>query len=264
MPCTTRRTRSSTSPGSIATSSPARPTSSTVRTSACSIGRESLIAALDVPRLEPAPDEAPERLETGTQNHEGIVGAAAAVDFLAGSVATARAARARWAALTPAASARGRSLGARLWDGPGGHPAACACMDRGRERRGRPPSRSPSPATPPKKSPAHLAERAVFVSHGDFYAAHRHRATGSRGGRSGSRRLRLLHDRGGSRSPDRRRRGTGRVGRGTHVVAAPDRRRDAQRRHPSALADQPDIQAGLAAAALRYSRSVCSSACSTA
>ena len=34
-------------------------------------------------RLDPAPNEAPERLETGTQNHEGIVGTAAAVDFLA-------------------------------------------------------------------------------------------------------------------------------------------------------------------------------------
>src|SRR5262249_11809968 len=29
------------------------------------------------------PDSAPERAETGTQNHEGIAGAAAAVDFLA-------------------------------------------------------------------------------------------------------------------------------------------------------------------------------------
>jgi hypothetical protein len=33
--------------------------------------------------LKPAPDMAPERLETGTRNHEGIVGAAAAVEFVA-------------------------------------------------------------------------------------------------------------------------------------------------------------------------------------
>lgn len=39
---------------------------------------------LDVPKLDPAPNEIPDRLETGTQNHEGIAGAAAAVDFLAG------------------------------------------------------------------------------------------------------------------------------------------------------------------------------------
>jgi selenocysteine lyase/cysteine desulfurase len=47
-------------------------------------GKKARIEALDVPKLLPSPNEAPERLETGTQNHEGIVGAAAAVDFLAG------------------------------------------------------------------------------------------------------------------------------------------------------------------------------------
>src|SRR5512143_3025593 len=46
-------------------------------------GRQELLEALDVPKLEPAPENAPDRVETGTQNHEGIVGAAAAVDFLA-------------------------------------------------------------------------------------------------------------------------------------------------------------------------------------
>src|SRR5262249_58661281 len=46
-------------------------------------GKRDLLQSLDVPKLRPAPDTAPERLETGTQNHEGIVGAAAAVDFLA-------------------------------------------------------------------------------------------------------------------------------------------------------------------------------------
>jgi len=46
-------------------------------------GRQALIEALNVPRLDPAPDWSPERLETGTQNHEGIIGTGAAVDFLA-------------------------------------------------------------------------------------------------------------------------------------------------------------------------------------
>src|SRR2546430_11915119 len=46
-------------------------------------GRGELLEKMDAPRLEPAPAQAPERLETGTLNHEGIVGAAAAVDFLA-------------------------------------------------------------------------------------------------------------------------------------------------------------------------------------
>jgi cysteine desulfurase family protein (TIGR01976 family) len=47
-------------------------------------GRPELLQRLDLPRLDPAPQRAPERAETGTQNHEGIVGAAAAVDFIAG------------------------------------------------------------------------------------------------------------------------------------------------------------------------------------
>src|SRR5205085_7008756 len=36
-----------------------------------------------LPKLAPAPDRAPERAETGTQNHEGIAGVGATVDFLA-------------------------------------------------------------------------------------------------------------------------------------------------------------------------------------
>src|SRR5438094_1149203 len=46
-------------------------------------GQRDLLDSLDFPKLIPAPDSAPERAETGTQNHEGIAGAAAAVDFLA-------------------------------------------------------------------------------------------------------------------------------------------------------------------------------------
>ncbi len=46
-------------------------------------GKKDLLEAVDFPKLQPAPDTAPERVEMGTQNHEGIAGAAAAVDFYA-------------------------------------------------------------------------------------------------------------------------------------------------------------------------------------
>jgi len=46
-------------------------------------GKKDLLEAVDFPKLQPAPDTAPERAEMGTQNHEGIAGAAAAVDFYA-------------------------------------------------------------------------------------------------------------------------------------------------------------------------------------
>ncbi len=46
-------------------------------------GRRDRMKSLDVPKLEPAPETVPERLETGTLNHEGIAGAGAAVEWLA-------------------------------------------------------------------------------------------------------------------------------------------------------------------------------------
>ena len=47
-------------------------------------GRRELLEELDFPKLKPAPDYSPERMETGTQSHESIIGAAATVDFIAG------------------------------------------------------------------------------------------------------------------------------------------------------------------------------------
>ena len=46
-------------------------------------GKKDLLESIDFPKLQPAPDTAPERVEMGTQSHEGIAGAAAAVDFYA-------------------------------------------------------------------------------------------------------------------------------------------------------------------------------------
>ena len=46
-------------------------------------GKRELLEVIDFPKLIPAPDAAPENVETGTQNQEGMVGAAAAVEFLA-------------------------------------------------------------------------------------------------------------------------------------------------------------------------------------
>lgn len=42
-------------------------------------GRLDLLESLDVPKLAPAPNTAPEKMELGTQSHESMVGAAAAV-----------------------------------------------------------------------------------------------------------------------------------------------------------------------------------------
>src|SRR6185295_15342969 len=78
--------------------------------------RANVMSALDVPKLQPASDEIPERVETGTQNHEGIVGSGAAVAFLA-TLATGNTRRERLVRAMSGLHARGDALFARLWNG---------------------------------------------------------------------------------------------------------------------------------------------------
>lgn len=134
-------------------------------------GRKALLENLDVPRLDPAPAESPERLETGTQNHEGIVGAAAAVDFLAGLAGDPDLPRREALARSYATlHARSAELFELLWNGLG--------EIRGVERFGLPPHKARTPTVSfvvgGKRSDdvaLALAEKGLFVSNGDFYAA---------------------------------------------------------------------------------------------
>jgi cysteine desulfurase family protein (TIGR01976 family) len=140
-------------------------------------GRADLLQALDVPKLEPAPSSAPDRFETGTQNHEGMAGTTAAVDFLASlgddasSTRTATVSRReRMAHGFARLHAAGQALLEPLWEGLGAIPGVTLY--------GPPPG---TPRTPtvsftlrghdPRDVAVALAARGVFVSHGDFYAA---------------------------------------------------------------------------------------------
>jgi cysteine desulfurase family protein (TIGR01976 family) len=130
--------------------------------------KEEVLQGLDVPKLAPAPDTAPERVETGTQNHEGMVGAAAAVEFLA-SLGGGETRRARLRSAFTLLHGRGQSLLRRLWDGlQAVHGVTLYGPTPGLPR-------TPTVAfTMEGRSPAavarHLADRGVFVSSGDFYA----------------------------------------------------------------------------------------------
>jgi len=131
-------------------------------------GRRELVESLDVPRLIPAPDESPERLETGTQNHEGIVGAAAAVDFLA-SLAEADTRRERLVRAFEGLHERGTALLEAMWRG-------LEAID-GIRLHGPPPGhpRTPTLAFTIERHTSdrvaiELARNGVFVSNGDFYA----------------------------------------------------------------------------------------------
>jgi cysteine desulfurase family protein (TIGR01976 family) len=139
--------------------------------------RRELLESLPFPRLIPAPDYAPEVAETGTQNHEGIVGAAAAVDFLA-SLARGNptaplkgsARRERLRAAFDALHARGVELTKLLWEG--------LSEVKGVKLYGPPPERQRTPTVAftvegvtSTEVARRLASRGLFLSHGDFYAA---------------------------------------------------------------------------------------------
>jgi cysteine desulfurase family protein (TIGR01976 family) len=132
-------------------------------------GKQGLLQSLEFPKLVPAPDTAPERAETGTQNHEGIVGAAAAVNFLA-SLSTGDERRERLQTTFAALHARSKILVRHLWES--------LSRVEGVTLYGPPPD---SPRTPtvsftiegvPSTNVAQrLAGLGLFLSHGDFYAA---------------------------------------------------------------------------------------------
>lgn len=134
-------------------------------------GREELLRELPVPAFEPAPDEPPARAETGTADFEGIAGAAAAVSFLS-SLADRDAGDTRRERLGSALAGleeRGERLFRILWEGLGE-------VD-GVRRFGPPPGEPRTPTVSfsvegvgPRSVSSQLADRGVFVSHGDFYA----------------------------------------------------------------------------------------------
>ncbi|MGQ0648042.1 MAG: cysteine desulfurase-like protein [Gemmatimonadaceae bacterium] len=131
--------------------------------------KEDTFAALDVPKLDPAPNEVPERIETGTQNHEGIVGTHAAIDFLA-SLASGSNRRERLTTAMDELHRRGDALISSLWEGLRAIPRV--------RLYGLPPGRARTPtvsfvvegATSDDIARA-LAARAVVASNGDFYAS---------------------------------------------------------------------------------------------
>jgi cysteine desulfurase family protein (TIGR01976 family) len=133
-------------------------------------GRRDLIASLDVPKVLPQHDTPPERLETGTLNHEGIAGAAAAVDFLASLTRGTASRRDRLRAAFKTLETRGQALLARAWAG--------LSSVGGVRLFGPPPSSRRTPTfsfaidgIPADTVARRLAERAIFASSGDFYAS---------------------------------------------------------------------------------------------
>lgn len=130
--------------------------------------KHDLLTSLDFPKLDPAPDGPPERAETGTLNHEGVVGGAAAVEWLAG-LAGGDDLRSSLERVYQELDRRSAELFALLWEG-------LSAMD-GVTLYGPPPGASRTPTlgfSMRGASPVDLARRlgtqGLFLSHGNFYA----------------------------------------------------------------------------------------------
>ncbi|HEY5442934.1 MAG TPA: aminotransferase class V-fold PLP-dependent enzyme, partial [Pyrinomonadaceae bacterium] len=132
-------------------------------------GKRDLYQETDFPRLVPAPEYAPENSETGTQNQEGMVGAAAAVDFLA-SFSSLSPRREQLANVFSETHSRNAHLFERLWNGLSDMPRITLY--------GPTPDQPRTPTVsftiegcPSNEAARQLATKGLFLSHGDFYAA---------------------------------------------------------------------------------------------
>ncbi|HYO76246.1 MAG TPA: cysteine desulfurase-like protein [Thermoanaerobaculia bacterium] len=133
-------------------------------------GRNELLDTLPFPKLAPAPDRAPERVETGTQNHEGIAGVGATIDFIASIGGNEGTRRERLERAYASLHESGLQLTRMLWDGLSANPRVRLFGPTPDERR--------TPTVSFTVEGMHcddlalaLAEKAIFASSGDFYAA---------------------------------------------------------------------------------------------
>jgi cysteine desulfurase family protein (TIGR01976 family) len=135
--------------------------------------RRSLLESWTPYKLVPAPDEAPDRWETGTQNHEGLAGLIAAVEYLAGVAGAAGTGRReRLTASYETIAAYERTLAERFLEGIAGlsHVKLWGIGDRARLDERTPTFAIRLGDEHPAHTAKRLAERGIFVWDGDYYA----------------------------------------------------------------------------------------------
>jgi cysteine desulfurase family protein (TIGR01976 family) len=131
--------------------------------------RRELLETLPFAKVQPSSNSAPERAETGTLNHEGIAGTAAAIDFLA-SLGKGANRREQLQVAYAVLDERSAALTERIWRGladiksvtlygPSPEAARTSTVAFTVDR------------VPSSEVARRLADRGVFVSHGNFYAA---------------------------------------------------------------------------------------------
>lgn len=131
-------------------------------------GKKEILQKIDFPKLRPASETAPERAETGTQSHESIAGAGAAVNFLA-SLSEGATKREKLAKTFSEIHSRHEGLVKTLWQGLSEIPQVKLY--------------GPNPEMPRTSTVSfivkdidskivseRLAEKGIFASNGNFYA----------------------------------------------------------------------------------------------
>jgi len=134
--------------------------------------RRELMETWEPYKLLPAPDDAPERWETGTQNHEGLAGLAAAVGYLADVAATDGSRRDRLSASYDAIAAHERVLADRFLAGVAElpHVRLWGIADRTRLAERTPTFAIRVGDEHPADTAKRLAASGIFVWDGDYYA----------------------------------------------------------------------------------------------
>jgi cysteine desulfurase family protein (TIGR01976 family) len=135
-------------------------------------GRREHLERLPAYKLRPAPDELPDRWMTGTQSHEAIAGALAAIDYLADLSGTAGTRRERLAAAMSAIESYETQLVRGLLEGLARLPHWCVWGIQAADRLH---DRVPTVAVRHDRLTArevaeYLAEHGIFAWHGNFYA----------------------------------------------------------------------------------------------
>ncbi len=134
-------------------------------------GKSNLLRRLPAYKLRPATNELPGRWMTGTQNHEGLVGVTAAIEYLA-SLGEGATRRERLVAAFAAIHERETMLADRLLDGLAARPRFRVWGISLPERRA---ERVPTVAitaddATPSQLAEHLAKREIYTWNGNMYA----------------------------------------------------------------------------------------------
>ncbi|MDP6360056.1 MAG: cysteine desulfurase-like protein [Planctomycetota bacterium] len=132
--------------------------------------RKHLLESLDFPKLQPAPDHAPVRAETGTQNHEGIAGVCAAIDFLASLTDEGETRRERLICVYQTLKERGKAQLRRLWEGLDAIDGITV-YEPGPDEHRTPTLSLSVEGIPAAEVSRRLAETGLLLSHGDYYAS---------------------------------------------------------------------------------------------